>query len=138
VSSLQKRQGTSIVRTVVVASATLAILLVCFWIYELTQTDSETGARVRRGRLPVLIEDADQSSPDSADAEADAGPTVPFEGGAVIGRGGRTELSLYPPEGKKALCEISFARRQERARCRLSERAGDAWMSSGGDLPTTL
>ncbi|MBU0717665.1 MAG: hypothetical protein KJ749_05395 [Planctomycetes bacterium] len=92
-------------RALVVAGATLAILLVCFSIYQYSQLDPEaTGTG--RPRLP----DAPVHSPDSDLAsveESSGGVTI---GPAVIKGGSRPVLSIFPRTGTRAWGEISMDR----------------------------
>ena len=88
------------VRTLVVASATLAILLVCFSIYQYSQLDPQAAARVDGARQPGV--DSDFPSKDLAQGEGgiDAGS-------AVVGEGERIHLTFYEREGDRARVELS-------------------------------
>jgi lipopolysaccharide export system protein LptA len=87
-----------------VAAATLAILLVCFSIYQYSQLDPELQARTPNPRLPrpptqLAASTLHQASGSSTGAEI---------GGANIGEGRDVRLSLYRPEGTSPFGEIAF------------------------------
>lgn len=95
-------RGAGLIRTLVVATATLAILLVCFSIYQYSQLDAATQGRLAGPRLPDV-----PAVPSSADSqEAAPTPGVPL-GQAMIGGGRDIRLSLYPPEGTRSALEIA-------------------------------
>ncbi len=96
-----QRRASGIVRTLVVASSTLAILLVCFTIYQATQID------------PDAKTSATATGPQAAQelADLDAGPEddrgVAFGKEKLrIGHGRDITLTLYAPEGKQSRGEI--------------------------------
>lgn len=97
------RHATGLVRTLVVASATLAILLVCFSIYQSSQHDPEATAGLRIPRLP--------STPDEPVGYSDESGALDTPGVAlgqgIIGPGQKIQITLYPREGKRARLEIA-------------------------------
>ncbi|RME36342.1 MAG: hypothetical protein D6788_11790, partial [Planctomycetota bacterium] len=100
------RRGTGLVRTLVVASATLAILLVCFSIYQYSQSDSGQPA-ARKPRLPPLPAAGLDDTPQPPDAAA---PGVPVSStGGSVGAGERVGLTLYGPEGDQARMELTVS-----------------------------
>ena len=98
-----QRRATGLVRAVVVASATLAILLVCFSIYQYSQLDPDAAARLRDRHLPSVA--AEDPREQDEDATRD-GPSVDIGRGS-IGPGEKMQITLYPREGKQARFEIS-------------------------------
>jgi lipopolysaccharide export system protein LptA len=88
------------VRTLIVASSTFAILLVCFAMYQYSQRDPRTAANVRSPRLPST---PTQPAPPVAGHDT-AG--VPI-GQGVIGAGQNIKISIYPREGTRAQMELS-------------------------------
>ncbi len=103
-STPHKRRGTGLVRTLVVGAATLAILLVCFSIYQYSQLDPELQAKMPNPRLP-------QQAARSADPTlgGDPGSTAGVSiGGAKAGPGRDVSLSLYRPGGTSPFGEIAF------------------------------
>ncbi|UCE60927.1 MAG: hypothetical protein JSU63_04080 [Phycisphaerales bacterium] len=96
------RLGTGLVRMVVVATATLAILLVCFSIYQYSQLDPEL--HKPNARSPRQL----GTSADAAEApEPEGSPGVRVRD-TLIGDGREVSLSLYRPEGTEAFGEIAF------------------------------
>ncbi|UCC30280.1 MAG: hypothetical protein JSU86_19030 [Phycisphaerales bacterium] len=98
-----RRRATGFVRALVVASSTLAILLVCFSIYQYSQVDPEAAARLRDRRLPSVA--AEEPRERDEDATRD-GPSIDIGRGS-IGPGEKIQITLYPREGKQARFEIS-------------------------------
>ncbi len=98
-----RRWATGLVRTLIVASATLAILLVCFSIYQYSQLDPDEAARLRNQRLPSTpIEPAEYHDGNLAgDA---SGVDI---GRGRIGPGQKIQITLYPREGRRARLEIA-------------------------------
>ncbi len=98
-----QRHATGLVRTLVVASATLAILLVCFSIYQASQNDPEAAVSSRTPRLPST-----PTEPVGYSDESDAldAPGVAL-GQGIIGPGQKIQITLYPREGKRARLEIA-------------------------------
>jgi len=97
-------RAASVVRTLVVASATLAILLVCFSMYQYTQVEPVppgTGPRTRLPSTPEELAAFGRQSP----AETAGVPIGPGGKGAV-GPGQNVKLTIYAPEGTKARMEI--------------------------------
>ncbi|MEK6675063.1 MAG: hypothetical protein AABZ47_05335, partial [Planctomycetota bacterium] len=94
-------RGSGPIRTMVVASATLAILLVCFSIYQYSQKEDDSEA-FHRSRLPATPSTTlDRSAPPD-DPHA---PSVNV-GPATIGPGRQVKLTFYSQEGTKARFEI--------------------------------
>jgi lipopolysaccharide export system protein LptA len=93
-----------LVRTFVVASATLAILLVVFSMYQYSQLGPDSSA-VRAPRLPPP-----PSEPSVADRITTpmGGPGVPL-GQGVIGPGQNITVSIYPREGTRARLELAVS-----------------------------
>lgn len=95
-----RRPGSGLLRTLVVASATLAILLVCFSIYQYSQLDPKAAARIDGARQPGI----DSDFPPAELAQGNAG----FDAGsAKVGQGERIQLTFYPREGNRARVELS-------------------------------
>ncbi len=94
--------GTSLVRTMVVACATLAILLVCFSIYQYSQREQENTTFATKKRLPN-VETSLQEALGEQDAEATSGIKV---GPANVGAGEKARLTLYRPGQDTAWGEI--------------------------------
>jgi len=98
------RLGAGLVRGLVVALATLAILLVCFSIYQYSQLGINSSSPSVGPRLP--------SAPTQASAEPEApdptGPRVSVGGGSV-GPGRNIKLMIYPREGTRARFEIAVS-----------------------------
>lgn len=86
-------------RTLVVGSATLAILFVCFSMYQYAQTSNEPSARGPRLPSPGL-EVFDSPSRIPAD-----NPGVPI-GDSVVGPGRNIQLTIYPREGSRAALDL--------------------------------
>ncbi|MGB2984949.1 MAG: hypothetical protein WBE26_03620, partial [Phycisphaerae bacterium] len=98
-----QHRATGLVRAMLVASATLAILLVCFSIYQYSQLDPEAAARLRTPRLPSMT----TQTPGSARVGDDADTPGVALGQGVIGPGRKTQITLYPREGTRARLEIA-------------------------------
>lgn len=103
-SHAARHRGTGLVRTLVVGSATLAILLVCFSIYQASQVEPVAAdPRPAAPRLPSLTPQAPGTVEEVAPASA---PGVSV-GRSVVGPGRDIKLSLYPREGARARLEIA-------------------------------
>ena len=88
-----------------VASATLAILLVCFFIYDYSQLDPATATRLHASRVPSTF-----AQPVDFPAVQDNAAVARVSlGGRVVdlGPGQRFEMTLYSREGTGAWGEIS-------------------------------
>lgn len=96
------RRGSSLVRTLVVAASTLAILLVCFSMYQYSQMSPETARRPHR--LPPTP--TEPPPPPTATTSAANQPGVPF-GQGVIGSGQNITVTIYPRQGTQAQMELS-------------------------------
>ena len=86
-----------------VASATLAILLVCFSIYQYSQLDPTAKTAVARSRMPITPTQSALST-NSSDPADSQGVQV---GDAYLGGGRGIKLTLYPSKGKRARLEIA-------------------------------
>lgn len=95
-----RQRGSSLARTLVVASSTLAILLVCFSIYQYGQVPPTADAPPRAPRLPSPPTEPVGYRSDNGDE-----PGVEI-GQGVIGAGERTQITIYPRDGNQALAEI--------------------------------
>ncbi len=98
-----QHRATGLVRALVVASATLAILLVCFSIYQSSQHDPQEAVSVRTPRLPSTPTQPVGYSDESGALDA---PGVAL-GQGIIGPGQKVQITLYPREGKRARLEIA-------------------------------
>ena len=98
-----RRQATGMLRTLVIASATMAILVVCFSIYQNSQLDPETLAKVQRPRLPESRERPIGYDVPPEDAAA-AGVPV---GSVKIGAGRKIHMTLYREQSERAWIELS-------------------------------
>lgn len=94
-----KRRASSLLRTLVVASATLAILLVCFSMYQFSQVEQKQPAAKPQPRLPSP---RTQASLD----ESTATPVAVDEEGGFLGAGRDIKLTIYAREGRRARMEI--------------------------------
>jgi lipopolysaccharide export system protein LptA len=92
------------VRTFVVASATLAILLVVFSMYQYSQLGPDSSA-VRAPRLPPPPSEPSVAERNTAPV---GGPGVPL-GQGVIGPGQNITISIYPREGTRARFELAVS-----------------------------
>lgn len=93
------------VRTVVVAVATLAILLVVFSMYQYSQLSVARRESTRPPRLPSLptrLSDADSDGATGKPSGVAVGP-------AVIGSSQNVTISLYPREGQQAKLELTVS-----------------------------
>lgn len=92
-------------RTLVVASATLAILLVCFSMYQYSQLDKESAAEPRVPRLPSppTVPSVTERNPSSMDS-----PGVSV-GQQSIGPGQNITITIYPREGTRAQMELAVS-----------------------------
>ena len=92
------RRASGIVRTLVVASATLAILLVCFSMYQFSQLEQKRPAQPKP-RLPAPRTEASlrELSTDKTQGDTDGG---------IIGPGRDIKLTIYSREGQQARLEI--------------------------------
>lgn len=118
--SERKRQGeagalrpaTGLLRTLIVGCATLAILLVCFSIYQFSQLDPQ-GAELGRAPAPRLPDPPTRApgTPASEDPtnapNGGAGSGGVSVGAAVVGPARDVQLSIYPREGSHARLEIA-------------------------------
>lgn len=96
-------RATGLIRTLVVGAATLVILLVFFSIYQSSQLDPETAARLRTRRLPSTpTEPAGYT--DTHGAQDTPGVAL---GQGIVGPGKKIQITLYPREGKRARLEIA-------------------------------
>lgn len=96
------RHGGGLARTVVVAVATLSILLVCFSIYQHSQLDATAPSVPRGPRLP----DPSAAPP----PELVSNPSgVQINGGAVIGKSRDVKISLYEREGRESKMELTVS-----------------------------
>lgn len=95
------RRGSSLLRTLVVAAATLTTLMVCFAIYQSTQqprTESPPTTRADVIGLP--------RAPQSGSLRNGGGGTVEIAPNVRIGSGEGTVLSIYPRQGDQAIAEV--------------------------------
>ena len=92
------RHAASIVRTVVLASATLAIVFVCYSVYQYTQLDEEAASRSAAPFAPLV----DVLPP----GDLGEGSVSLGTGGMQIGPVERPSVTIYPPEGTRAIGEI--------------------------------
>jgi hypothetical protein len=93
------------VRTIVVAVATLAILLVVFSMYQYSQLSVATPESARPPRLPSLPTQLSAADSNGANGKP-SGVTV---GPAVIGTSQNVTISLYPREGQQAKLELTVS-----------------------------
>lgn len=103
------RRATGLVRTLVVASSTLAILLVCYSMYEYSQRGGE--ARIKASKA---LHPARPAPPEAWKAAANAPTTQRKPGSSIgqmaVGEGRDIRLSLYPREGTRSVMEIEVRR----------------------------
>lgn len=101
----RRRRATGILRTIVVAAATVSILLVCFSIYQFNQLDAVVPGKAARPRLPATPTEPETEPfpPESSEI-----PSVTV-GSTPIGPGRNVRLSIYAPEGQRARAEIAVA-----------------------------
>ena len=96
----QLRAGSG-VRTLLIASATLSILIVTFMIYQIGQEDVALVVKERIAELPkVPPEDLDLPVLDAGSEEAQGDRMA-------IGRGEKIHITLYPREGTRAKLELA-------------------------------
>lgn len=105
------RPATGLLRTLIVGCATLAILLVCFSIYQFSQLDPQD-AEIGRSSAPRLPDPPTRApgtsaSDDSARRANGAGSSGVSVGPAVVGPARDVQLSIYPREGSHARLEIA-------------------------------
>lgn len=102
----RRRRGTGLVRSLVVATATLAILVVCFSIYQYGQMTPEVEKPTPSPRLPSL------PTPSTPAAPPEAGPpdSAAGLGQEAMGQGRKIKLTIFPREGTKARLEIAVSR----------------------------
>jgi len=100
------RPGTGLVRALVVATATLAILLVCFSIYQFSQFDPVLEAKVANPRMPQTPPPGSAVAGDQTVADASG---VRMDQ-VLVGPGEGVNLSLYRPGSSSAFGEIAFRR----------------------------
>ncbi len=96
----RQRPGSSLLRTLVVAAATLTTLMVCFAIYQSTQqprTESPSTTRAETISLPRTPQTGGTSN---------GGGTVEIAPNVRIGSGEGTVLSIYPRQGDQAIAEV--------------------------------
>ncbi len=98
-----RRRATGLVRTLVVSAATLAILLVCFSIYQYSQLDVNVAGNIRTQRLPSASADGVAFADPPMDQ---AQPGIPLQQG-VVGPGQDIRITLYPKEGTRAVMELA-------------------------------
>ncbi len=89
----------------VVASATLAILLVCFSIYQYSQSGPESTMAPRTPRLPSPPTQPDVSARNGVDQQPASAPV----GQGVAGAGQNITITIYPREGTRARMELSVS-----------------------------
>ncbi|MEK7732029.1 MAG: hypothetical protein AAB363_09270, partial [Planctomycetota bacterium] len=90
-------------RTLVVASATLAILLVCFSMYQYSQLQGESATPPREPRLP-----SPPSVPSATERSRTSGETPGVTvGQQSIGPGQDITITIYPREGTRAQLELA-------------------------------
>jgi hypothetical protein len=99
-----RRRAGSLARTFVVAVATLAILLVCFSMYQYSQVEPTVPLTPRAGRLPVPGEVSPTPLPAST-----AEPSGVMVDGAVIGASKNVTISLYQREGRDSKLELTVS-----------------------------
>ena len=99
-----RRGAGGLVRTFVVASATLAILLVVFSMYQYSQLGPDAPA-VRAPRLPPPPREPSVAERSTTPV---GGPGVPL-GQGVIGPGQNVTVSIYPREGTRARFELAVS-----------------------------
>ena len=106
-SNPRRRRAGGAVRTLVVASATLAILFVCYSMYQYSQIDQESTV-AHQPRVPVTTSRsiAGQATPPDATASAATGKGVSI-GDAAIGQGRKIKISVFAREGTRARLEIA-------------------------------
>lgn len=98
-----RRRASSTMRAIVVAASTFAILLVCFSIYQSTQSGAPA-PQPRTSRLPEPpAEFPDDPAPSGATAQGLALKQT------VIGGGRNSSLSLYSEKGHEAFAELNIA-----------------------------
>ena len=95
-------RGSSLIRTLVVACATLAILFVCFSMYQFSQSSPNAAVEVRKPRLPSLL---NERSTTSAIDPVEA-PSASLGDGAAVGPGRDIRLTIFPREGVHARMEV--------------------------------
>lgn len=99
-----RRRAAGLARTFVVAVATLAILLVCFSMYQYSQVAPPVPLTPRGARLPVPGELP--PPPPSASTTQPSGVNID---GAVIGASRNVTISLYPREGRDSKLELTVS-----------------------------
>ncbi len=99
-----KRRASGLVRTFVVGSATLAILLVCFSIYQSAQV---SGVAQPRNKVPRLSESRSSSNKNTNDNSGTSKPIGVEVGGATITSGKDFQLSLYSSDTAEPFGELS-------------------------------
>lgn len=101
---LTKKRATGLARTLVLASATLAILLVCFSIYQYTQSSP---IDTRTSRLPSIPTDSERLA--SPAKSSDAPGTSLGSVGGVVGPGKKVSLTIYGENGQDARMELTVS-----------------------------
>ncbi len=99
-----RRRAGGLARTFVVAVATLAILLVCFSMYQYSQVAPPVALTPRSARLPIPGEIPPPPHPASS-----AEPSGVNVDGAVIGTSKNVTISLYPREGRESKLELTVS-----------------------------
>ncbi len=97
-----RRRASGLLRGIVVSLATLAILLVCFSIYQFSQIDPQATQSPQVSRLPQLPQKKLGQEQHSKDG-------VPVSGGRV-GTVLRSKLSLFRPDSDRAWGEVEVGR----------------------------
>jgi len=100
-----RRRASGLLRGVVVAASTLAILLVCFSMYEFSESDVRVEDPPVRDRLPSLPTEVSNVDVDRL-ASGEGG--VPI-GNAKLGEAQKISISIYAHEGTKAAMEITVS-----------------------------
>ncbi|MCH7994579.1 MAG: hypothetical protein IIB57_09055, partial [Planctomycetes bacterium] len=105
-SNPRKRRAGGAVRTLVVASATLAILFVCYSMYQYSQIDQESTV-AHQPRVPVTTSRSIAGQTTPADASPSAAGKGVSIGAASIGQGRKIKISVFAREGTRARLEIA-------------------------------
>ncbi len=101
-SRRSRRRASGLLRGIVVGLATLAILLVCFSIYQFSQIDPQATGSKQTTRLPELPQKIPGQPQNTDDG-------VPVSGGRV-GTALRSKLSLFRPDSDRAWGEVEVGR----------------------------
>ncbi|MCH8966503.1 MAG: hypothetical protein IID43_02400 [Planctomycetes bacterium] len=102
------RQAAAAVRTLVVASSTLAILVICFAMYEFSQPAPVVTTPAPKPRLPSVPTGPSDAATDTDYTRTPDPETVPSlaVGDQAIGPSERIRMSLYGSEGSRSRAEI--------------------------------